>query len=325
MKNIEALERFSNIIIEKMEQSTADWQKPWFDATLCNPRNIYGREYNATNAMMLRFHCEAKGWRYPVFITFNQVQDLNKGITDDSKLIHIKTGQKSFPIIQLSHSYRNEETGEYISSQRYEALPEDEQEMYKEVFVRKVFPVFNIAQTNMKEARRDKWNELIADCKRSLPSMYEGELYAAYEAMKTSNGWICPIIEDEDIPAPIYNMETDEIRIFPRSMFKTTDDYYGVAFNEMAHSTAVPLKRPTDDFAKEELIAELTSALVCAQLGYNRHINESSVPYLKTWIAKAKETPDFIKSVLDAVQRAEALLTSTMEKYNGCYYIELAA
>lgn len=325
MKNIEALERFSDIIIEKLEASSADWHKPWFDATLCNPRNIYGREYNASNAMMLRFQCEKQGWRYPVFITFNQVQDLNKGITDDTKLIHIRAGQKSFPIIQFSHSYRNEETGEYISSQKYEALDEEEKENYKEIFVRKVFPVFNIAQTNMKTARRNKWNELIADCKRSQPTPTEGETYLPYETMKTAGAWICPIIDDEDIPAPYFDKAENEIRIFPRSQFKTAEGYYGAAFHEMAHSTCVPLKRDTQDYAKEELIAELTSALVCAQLGYNRHITEESVPYIKSWIAKAKETPDYIKTVLDAVQRAENLLTTTMEKYEGLVCIKLVA
>ena len=55
----EALETFSNMMIEKIENLTQDWRKPWFvGGAMAWPRNINGREYNGMNALMLNIFCD---------------------------------------------------------------------------------------------------------------------------------------------------------------------------------------------------------------------------------------------------------------------------
>lgn len=320
MKNIEALERFTDVIISKIQNTSKDWTQPWFSCNKGMPRNINGRHYNASNAVMLLFACETFKYEHPVFLTFNQVQELNKGVRDDKHRIFIRHKQHSFPVILKSKYYKNEETGEFITPKAYDELSEEEQERYKELFVRKTFGVFNIQQTNMKEAQPETWRKVTLHKLKTTPA--EGELLQSFEAMKMDGGWICPIIDDNDT-TPLFNVTRNEIHIPHRNQFYNTERYYCTAFHECAHSTMVPTKRKTEDKAREELVAELTSALVCAQIGYNKAINEDCVPYLKSWLASLKESPDYIKTILDDVQKAENILQSKLEKYEKYYYIEI--
>ena len=74
-----ALDLFAEMMIEKLENISKDWKKPWFtEGSLQWPRNLSGREYNGMNALMLMLHCEKEGYTIPRFCTFDCVQRLNK-------------------------------------------------------------------------------------------------------------------------------------------------------------------------------------------------------------------------------------------------------
>lgn len=48
-----ALDLFAEMMIEKLENISKDWEKPWFtEGALQWPRNLSGREYNGMNALM---------------------------------------------------------------------------------------------------------------------------------------------------------------------------------------------------------------------------------------------------------------------------------
>ena len=75
-----ALEKFAEMMIEKISTLQSDWKKPWFtEGALTWPKNLSGREYNGMNAMMLMMHCEKEGFKLPVFCTFDRVVGLNYG------------------------------------------------------------------------------------------------------------------------------------------------------------------------------------------------------------------------------------------------------
>ena len=54
------LDKFAELLIEKLETIQADWKKPWFTegVTASLPKNLSGREYNGMNSMMLMLHAE---------------------------------------------------------------------------------------------------------------------------------------------------------------------------------------------------------------------------------------------------------------------------
>lgn len=73
-----ALDKFAEMMIEKIKTLQNDWKKPWFtDKSISWPRNLSGREYNGMNALLLMMHCEKQGYKLPVFCTFDRVAGLN--------------------------------------------------------------------------------------------------------------------------------------------------------------------------------------------------------------------------------------------------------
>lgn len=59
----------------------------------------------------------------------------------------------------------------------------------------------------------------------------------------------------------------------------------------------------SDEYAREELVAELGSALVCQKYGMTKNLKEDSAAYLKSWLGSLKESPSFIKTTLMDVKR----------------------
>ena len=73
-----ALDKFAEMMIEKIKTLQNDWKKPWFtDKSISWPKNLSGREYNGMNALLLMMHCEKQGYKLPVFCTFDRVAGLN--------------------------------------------------------------------------------------------------------------------------------------------------------------------------------------------------------------------------------------------------------
>lgn len=111
-----ALDRFADLMVEKIKSLQSDWQKPWFtESSLKWPKNLNGREYNGMNAAMLMLLCEKNGYRLPVFCTFNRVTGMNysvgkdgsrKPLVDDNgenlPIVTVNKGEKSFPIFLTS-------------------------------------------------------------------------------------------------------------------------------------------------------------------------------------------------------------------------------
>ena len=134
-----------------------------------------------------------------------------------------------------------------------------------------------------------------------------------------------------------YHPATDTIRLPQPAQFRTPQDYYATAFHEAGHSTGHPtrLNRPgitafdhfgSGKYAREELAAEMTSALLCAQTGIDTpDLFENSAGYIASWLtalhndhklvipaaAQAQHATDLItqaehQPTRDGIQRAEA-------------------
>ena len=67
------------------------------------------------------------------------------------------------------------------------------------------------------------------------------------------------------------------------------------------------------EYAREELVAELGSALVAQRYGLVKHVKEDSAAYLKSWLDSLKESPDFIKTTLVDVKKASSILTLKLD------------
>ena len=319
-----ALDLFAEMMIEKIESIGKDWHKPWFtEGSLPWPRNLHGREYNGMNALMLLLHCEKQGYTIPRFCTFDCVQRLNTPGKDGQELprVSILRGEKSFPVMLTTFTCIHKETKEKIKYDEYKKLSEKEQEQYN-VFPRmQVFRVFNVAQTNLRETRPELWEKLEQEVAR--PKIEDGEhlSFAPVDTMIRDNLWICPIRPKHQDSA-YYSISKNEIVVPEKEQFKSGEAFYGTLFHEMTHSTGAegvldrikPTAFGSAEYAREELVAELGSALVAQRYGMAKHIKEDSCAYLKGWLNELKESPHFIKTTLLDVKRASSLITQKVDK-----------
>lgn len=73
-----AMDRFCNLMIDRLQDIQHDWKKPWFsESAIAVPRNLSGRQYNGMNSVMLMLHCQKNNYDLPVFCTFDRVSALN--------------------------------------------------------------------------------------------------------------------------------------------------------------------------------------------------------------------------------------------------------
>lgn len=331
-----ALERFTDLLIEKIKNLQTDWKKPWFsEAAVMSPRNLSGRYYGGMNALMLSLHAEKQGYKLPIFCTFDRVASMNftkdKGgktvpATDKegSKLPHIgvNKGEKSFPVFLTVFSVVNPETKERISYDDYKKLSEDEKNKYKVFPKLQTYNVFAVEQTNMKEARPDLYAKLEEMCKVNRPQ-HDGKVTVtpAVDKMIQDNLWICPIKEVQGDDA-YYSISKKEIVVPKREQFIDGESFESNLYHEMAHSTGAddllarikPSSFGSDAYAREELVAELSAAVTAAHFGLAKHVKEDSAAYLKSWLENLNQSPDYLKTTLFDVKRASNMLIQNIEK-----------
>ena len=331
-----ALDRFASIMIEKIESIKDDWKKPWFtEGSLVWPKNLSGREYNGMNALMLMMHSEKEGYRIPVFMTFERVTSLNytkdkqggkKPLLDKNgeELPHvgINKGEKSFPVFITTFTVVDKETKEKIKYDDFKQLSEDEKQKYAVYPKLQVYNVFNLDQSNIKEARPELYAKLVEQNTLKKPEL-NGEAFSfePLDRMIRDNRWICPIklIHQDNA---FYSISKNEITLPEKSQFIDGESFCGTAFHEMSHSTGsedfLNRLKPSGGFgsreyACEELIAELSSALIAQRYGMTKHLKEDSAAYLKSWLESLKESPEFIKTTLVDVKKASAIITQKID------------
>lgn len=319
-----ALDLFAEMMIEKIESINEDWRKPWFtEGALQWPRNLSGREYNGMNAFMLMLHCEKEGYKIPRFCTFDCVQRMNKPGKDGQELprVSVLRGEKSFPVMLTTFTCIHKETKEKIKYDDYKNLSEDEKKEYNVYPRMQVFRVFNVQQTNLQEARPELWEKL--EKENGRPEVKAGEQFdfEPVDRMIIENLWICPIRPMHQDSA-YYSITKNEIVVPEKRQFKDGEAFYGTLFHEMTHSTGAkgvldrlePTAFGSKEYAREELVAELGSALVSQRYGMTKHIKEDSCAYLKSWLDSLKESPQFIKTTLMDVKKASSIITQKVDR-----------
>ena len=330
-----AMDRFVELMIDRLQDIQQDWKKPWFsENAIVVPRNLSGRKYNGMNSVMLMLHCQRNGYELPVFCTFDRVTGLNytkdkqgarQQATDSSgeKLpqVMINKGEKSFPVFITTFTCVHSETRERISYDDYKLLSEDKRKEYAVYPKLQVYNVFNVAQTNLKESRPELYAKLVEQCRRpQREGELKGEAMPAVDALIKENGWYCPIHEVHGDDA-YYSISRDEIVLPEREQFDEIEAFEATLFHEAAHSTGSenrlnrlkPATFGSAEYAAEELKAELTAAFVAANYGMVKCVKSDSLPYLKSWLDSLHESPDFLKTILMDVKRASSMLIQRID------------
>ena len=315
-----AIDRFAQMMVTRLEEMKGQqWEKGWIDAGGRNqglPQNLSGRRYSGHNDFFLQLHTAMKGYDMPVYATYKQIKEA--GAT-------IGKGEKAMPVIYWNVTHRDEH-GEKVSDEAYEAMTKAEQEKVKTVPVMMGYYVWNLQQTNFPEVKPEQYARLQEKFKapemKDTQGMYESK---EFDRMIDKQAWVCKINTVEGAGA-FYSQSKDEITVptkaqfnihnTPEETYKDGMEYYSSIVHEMAHSTGVEKRLGRDmeghfgdkKYAKEELVAELTAAMVGNSMGFDKRILDNNAKYVDGWMDTLKKEPRFILSVMADVNKASHMI-----------------
>ena len=128
----------------------------------------------------------------------------------------------------------HKETKEKIKYDDYKNISEDEKKEYNVYPRMQVFRVFNVQQTNLREARPELWEKL--EMENGRPEVKAGEQFdfEPVDRMISENLWICPIRPMHQDSA-YYSITKNEIVVPEKRQFKDGEAFYGTLFHEMTY------------------------------------------------------------------------------------------
>lgn len=321
----QALDRFAQMMIERMEKmKESDWQQGWIGGAASSglPQNVIGRNYSGSNSFFLQLYTAAQGYQLPVFLTFRQAQNFKA---------HVLKGEKAFPVIYWDMLVRDKD-GRKISSDEYRAMSRDERKNLDVIPFVKAFPVYNLDQTNFREVQPERMQKLLDRFKvpelRDTQGMYA---HSALDSMVAQQSWLCHIQADREEIEAYYSPSRDIVVLpmkaqfnrgmTPEDVYRDGMEFYSTMLHEMAHSTMTPERLNRDGgarfgdpkYAKEELVAELTAAMISHSMGFDSKVTDNSAAYLDSWITKLKQEPKFIVSVMADVNKASEMILDRVD------------
>lgn len=261
-------------IVKQLESGVAPWRKPW---TCQTPTNLVTqKEYRGLNVFTLA----SQGFASRFWLTFNQAMKLGGRICK---------GEKSSPVIFWNVGEDQETTSQ------------DGTKETSRRFLLRYYSVFNLSQTEdidipaslLQETRT---NNPIETCEQIVANMPNPP---AFE--QSDKAWYSPSNDVVGMPA--------------RGLFHSSEEYYATKFHELAHSTGHekrlhrenfdnPVSFGSESYSKEELIAEMSSAMLCGVAGIEQKTLDNSAAYLKSWIARFKSDSRLIVSAASQAQKA---------------------
>lgn len=308
-------------IASAMEAGNFDWEREWTPAA--GPYNpISGTRYKGVNRFNLSIISWFKNYKDPRWVTHNQVKEYNKQFYGEepeiykSKAITFKSAEETKNFEYTEHwttypIYKKDDEGQFVLDENGEKIVDTHG-----MRLDGIYRVYNAEQfINFPELKKE---EYVKNTDVELEQMVK-DLVASSR---------CPVEEDEFISAPCYKPTTDEIVMPLLPQFKSNASYIGTLLHEMGHSTMHPdaLNRPEgcgnikgfEGYAKEELIAELTSVFASSDLGVliSRDENDihfkNHVAYLQNWASAIRETP---AAFYNAATKAEAAADYIIGRY----------
>ncbi|MEO0514753.1 MAG: zincin-like metallopeptidase domain-containing protein [Planctomycetota bacterium] len=271
----------TNQIIAALEAGTVPWRHPILGSGEdAFPRNLNtGKPYSGVNVFTLALTAWSKGYGSPWWLTFRQA--LERGG-------HVRKGEKSSLVVFWKQlKVKDKDTGEP-----------------KIVPMLKSYRVFNAEQC-----------EGVAFPTAESPETAEQTFSPDERAEAIVTGFSGgPTIEHHGQRA-FYRPSEDLVRLPGGERFVSAEDYYATLFHELVHATghSSRLDRGLDqkltpfgspDYSKEELIAEMGAACLCAVAGIVPVTVDQHAAYIAGWLKKLRSDKRLVVSAAGAGQKA---------------------
>ena len=278
----------ADIFIKALEEETLPWHSGFDKFRYIPPFNpANGTVYQGMNSFNFALKSFMRGYTDPRFMTMSQANELGGKV---KKGEHCIWGFNFKPTQVLV----KDEEGNPI-------LDDKGQKQYREMMFPKPFMVFNVEQ--FEGLNLPKIPEIEQPDHKWTPVERAENLLKASKA-NISNELTCLV--------PHYSPLADKITLPLPNQYHDAENYYSTALHELSHWTGHSSRlnrdfakdKHTQKYAREELRAEIGSAMVNMMLGIAPKISENNKAYIKGWIAHLKEEP---KEILRACGDAEKI------------------
>lgn len=269
-------EMVTDRIIEQLENNIIPWEKPWSGVRSGAYNRISKRSYSLLNQMLLKNEGE--------YATFKQWSELGG---------KIKKGEKSEIVV-------------FWKILPIEETQEDGTKVIKQVPLLKYINVFHISQVEgVEPLQKEELNDIepIEKAESILLDYWTRE-HITVEHIKGDKAFYSPM--RDLIQLPLFEQ------------FKDANEYYSTAFHESIHSTMKESRCNraeerkdklvafgSEEYSKEELVAELGSASIMNMLGIEtRKSFRNSSAYIQSWLRVLKNDVKFIVSASSKAEKA---------------------
>jgi len=288
-------EAITSTIIEALEAGTVPWHKPW-NAPAGNqfPHNaVTGKRYRGLNVFNLWAIAAKNGYESQAWLSYKQAQSLGG---------NVKKGERG-KFVQF-WKFDKVNTGE-IDSQG--------EPIIKKVFIFRMYNVFNVEQCeNLKLPKREMLDDSPAD---DFDALAEAEAIAdAYIA----NGG--PTVSHNGGDRAFYSPAKHSVHLPKQAQFECVEEYYSTKFHELVHSTghesllgrfeenSGPSHFGSENYSKEELVAEFGNAFLSAEVGITDKTLDNSSAYIQNWLKALKGDYTLALTAASRAQRAVDLI-----------------
>jgi antirestriction protein ArdC len=295
--------RVTNKIIADLEQGVRPWMKPWNAShtagRITRPLRHNGIAYSGINILMLWASAIEQGFAAPIWMTFKQAIELNA---------HVRKGEKGSLVVYANRVTKTEDDGAG-------------NEIEREIPFMKGYTVFNVEQIEGLPAQYYT---------RPQVQLTTVERNARAEAFFASTRADIRYRGDR----AFYSCDGDYIQMPVIEAFRDAESFYATLAHESTHWTKHPSRLERDfgrktwgdeGYAREELVAELGAAFLCADLDLTPQVRDDHASYIASWLTTLKNDKRAIFSAAAHAQRAADYLnslqpatTSTEEAIPAC-------
>ena len=266
-------------ILDMLDRGIVPWRSPILGQSATGiPQNLESRKpYRGINVFLLAITAFFKGYESHYWLTFNQARSLGGAV---------KKGEKATPVVFWK---------------MYEVEDPQTHEV-KRIPIAREYNVFNAVQCQGIE---------IPDAPAFPPNTF----YPIERAELIVKGYRDgPAIERQGGRA-YYRPRPDIVTLPEPHRFKTPEEQYSTLFHELSHSTGHPSRLArqlpdsippfgSPDYGKEELIAEMSAAFLCAHAGIAPAVIENQAAYLSGWLGKIRQDKKLLITAASAAQRS---------------------
>ncbi|MEX9840407.1 ArdC family protein [Providencia rettgeri] len=291
-------------IVAALEKGAAPWKRPWRLAQGIRaglPVNaLTGNAYQGINVLLLWLSAAEQGFGSDLWLTYRQAQQLGGHVRKGE----VATDTVIFKPLKVPAKDRN---GDVLRDERGEVV-------MTEVPMIKANSLFHVSQCDELPAHFYA-NSRIPD--EEIPGVPLPDMHRAQALLNASGVKVTNAAQNQAYYSPL----NDRIVMPLPSQFDREADYWATLLHELVHSTGhksrlnregiTSSSRKFGDpaYSFEELIAEMGSAFLCAQLGVQGEVNHES--YLQCWLQVLKaDKKALFRAATQARIASEFLLTA---------------